>query len=199
MERTGQAAGDAQLMLVRHAPAIHGGRLAGRRDIPADLSDRAALGWLWSRIADHWPDHVLVSPARRCLWTACALFTIEKTHTDPRLWEQDFGAWEGLPLTELPDLGPLSGEALAAHRPPGGESFADVVARASPVFQAATGTTLIITHAGIVRAALALAIGPASALRFAVSPLSLTVLTRAGGVWAVQSVNETHAPRKTAK
>lgn len=180
-----------RLMLVRHAPAIHGGRLAGRRDVPADLSDRAALGWLWSRIRATLPDRVLVSPARRCLWTACALFITENTETDPRLWEQDFGQWEGLPLAALPDLGPLSGAALAAHRPPGGESFAEMAARARPVFDSATGTTLIIAHAGIVRAALALAIGPGAALRFAVAPLSLTVLTRTGPDWSVQSVNET--------
>lgn len=179
-------------MLIRHAPAIHGGRLAGRRDVPADLSDRAAFRWLWARIQADPPAHVQVSPARRCLWTACALYTTEATRADPRLWEQDFGEWEGVPFSALPDLGRLSGDALAAHRPPGGESFNDMIARVQPALTTASGTMLVIAHAGTVRAALALAVGPAAALRFEISPLSLTVMTRSGSDWTVRSVNETH-------
>lgn len=100
---------------------------------------------------------------------------------DPRLWEQDFGAWEGLPSADLPDLGPLSRRELARHRPPGGESFADVCARVEPAMRALAGQggrVGILAHAGTVRAALALALGDiGAALAFEIAPLSVTHLT----------------------
>lgn len=181
---------ETRLLLVRHAPALHGGALAGRRDVPADIPDSPALRAIRARLADPVPPLALVSPARRCLWTACAIAQSPDCRTDPRLLEQDFGAWEGLPFAELPDLGPLAPEALAAHRPPGGESFLDMAARVRPVLEAASGTTAIIAHAGTVRAALSLVTGPAAALAFAVAPLSLTVMTRHGGQWSIECVNE---------
>lgn len=180
-----------RLMLIRHAPALDQGRLAGRRDVPADLSDRAGLAWLRARISANPPDSILASPARRCMWTGYMLTPHDGIRTDSRLWEQDFGAWEGLPLTNLPDTGPLTDEALANHRPPGGESFADLVSRTRPVLESITGTGLIFAHAGTVRAALSLVTGPALALRFQVAPLSLTILRRMGKVWAVECVNAT--------
>ena len=88
-------------------------------------------------------------------------------------------------------------EELAAHVPPGGESFAGLCARIAPVLQdlAAGDTIAIVAHAGIVRAALALALGSApAALAFDVTPLSVTRLRAlAGGGWAILSVNWTPA------
>lgn len=180
-----------RLLLVRHAPALHGGALAGRRDVAADTAETPALAALRARLADPVPPLALVSPARRCLWTACAVLQSPELRTEPRLLEQDFGEWEGLPFAQIPDLGPLQADELARHRPPGGESFADMAARVRPVLEEATGTVAIIGHAGTVRAALALVTGPGAALGFAVAPLSLTVLTRnSGGHWAVECVNE---------
>ncbi len=178
-----------RLLLVRHAPSLHGGALAGRRDVPADTAETPALAAIRARLADPVPPLTLVSPARRCLWTACAISQSPECRADPRLLEQDFGAWEGLPFDRIPDLGPLPATALAEHRPPGGESFADMAARARPALEAATGTVAVIAHAGTVRAALSLVVGPA-ALGFAVVPLSLTIITRGGGRWSVECVNE---------
>lgn len=180
-----------RLMLVRHGPALHQNRLAGRRDIGADLSQQNRLDWLYHRIAEYAPQDVVVSPARRCLWTACALYLTDDTLTDARLWEQDFGEWEGMPFDELPDLGPLSGEELAAHRPPGGESFLDVASRVTPALEQIERPTLIVAHAGTIRAALAMVVGPVAALAFSVEPLSLTTLRRAGNGWAIEYVNAT--------
>ena len=186
----GQVA-ETQLLLVRHAPALHGGRLCGRRDVPADTTETPAIAALRARLATTPPELMLVSPARRCLWTACMLPMADHAlRTDPRLIEQDFGAWEGIPFADLPDLGPLPAQALATHRPPGGESFTDMAARARPVFESAQGRVAIVAHAGTVRAALTLAVGPAAALAFAVAPLSLTILTRHGEQWRIDSVNE---------
>ena len=83
--------------------------------------------------------------------------------------------------------------SLADHRPPGGESFADVCARVAPALAALPGgRTAIVAHAGVARAALALALGsPGLGLAFEVAPLSLTVLRRHPGGWSVACVNRT--------
>ncbi|SMX36925.1 histidine phosphatase family protein [Maliponia aquimaris] len=180
-------------MLIRHAPALHGGRLCGRTDVPADLSD-VALAPLRALLAG--VAHRVASPALRCVQTAGALWTGQDIPIDDRLWEQDFGAQDGLPFDRVPDLGPLSSEALAAHRPPGGESFADMAARVRPALEAlaskarAEGPVAVVAHAGTVRAALALALGTVPpALAFEVAPLSLTRLRVYEGGLSVMSTN----------
>ena len=127
-------AGDAatELILIRHAPAQAGGRLCGRTDVAADCSDLAALAALRLGVGD--PGRIVVSPALRCRQTAAALWPDAGAEENPALWEQDFGAWDGRATGEIPDLGPMTSSALAEHRPPGGESLADVVARVGPYF-----------------------------------------------------------------
>lgn len=185
-----------RLAILRHAPALTDGRLAGRSDVDADCSGDAAFRQMRQRIeallgADL---RALSSPARRCLQTAAAL-GLGTPPTRPELWEQDYGAWEGLAYDRLPDLGPLAARDLARHRPEGGESFEDMAARVHPLLRALTRDTLIVAHAGTVRAGLSLVVGPA-ALSFTVAPLSLTVLSRSGrdghdAEWAIEAVNLT--------
>lgn len=177
-----------RLQILRHAPALDDGCLAGRRDVDADCRDQAAF----ARLARHLGVSVpcLTSPARRCRQTAHALGYADPP-CDNRLWEQDFGDWEGRPYAELPDLGRKSAPQLASHRPPGGESFDDMAARLASLFNDLQGDRLIIAHAGTVRAALSQVVGPA-ALSFAVAPLSLSTLLRLGpGEWSVEAVNVT--------
>ena len=175
-----------RLYLIRHAPGLDEGRLAGRRDIPADCSDRAGFDWLTAALPTG--AAAIRSPALRCEQTAAALGLA----ADPveALWEQNHGICEGMRLDKLPDLGPLSTAALAGHRNEGGENFFDMAARVIPVLRGLTAETVIVGHAGTVRAALSIITGPA-ALSFEVSPLSLTVLRRAGRDWAVEAVNLT--------
>jgi alpha-ribazole phosphatase len=190
------AFGRHELLLIRHAPALHGGALAGRRDVPADLGDGAGLAALRRALGP--VDRVIASPALRCRQTATALWSGQEAALDARLWEQDFGAWEGMRFADLPDLGPLSGADLAAHRPPGGESFADLCARVEPALRAIAalpGRSAILAHAGTVRAGLAMALGMVGpALGFAIDPLSVTRLTVAGDGWAIGCVNHRAAP-----
>lgn len=182
-----------ELLMIRHAPVVADGRLAGRRDVAADFS-AVSLAGLTAEIVGA---ALVASPARRCLDTAAALCPGQTPETDPRLWEQDFGAWEGLPFADLPDLGPLTGAALAAHRPPGGESFANLCARVAPALEALAargGRVAVVAHAGVVRAALARAMGDvagngAGALAFQVAPLSLTRIIAAPGGWSIACVN----------
>ncbi|PKP68025.1 MAG: phosphoglycerate mutase [Alphaproteobacteria bacterium HGW-Alphaproteobacteria-5] len=193
-----------ELILIRHAPALAGGRLCGRSDVAADCGDGrriAALGAALGR-----PARVVTSPALRCRQTAAALWPGLATTEDAALWEQDFGEWEGRALADLPDLGTLPAAALADHRPPGGESFADLCARVQPALVRladGAGPVAIVAHAGTVRAGLALALGAsAPALAFAVAPLSATRISalpagdRSGDQpvgWSIGAVNWTPA------
>ncbi|MCC5957462.1 MAG: histidine phosphatase family protein [Natronohydrobacter sp.] len=181
----------ARLRMIRHAPALHGGALAGRRDVAADLGDGAGVAGVRGALGE--VGRVIVSPALRCVQTAQALFPGVGFAQDARLWEQDFGAWEGMALDALPDLGPLTRAELAAHCPPGGESFADLCARVWPALHeiAAGGDAVIVAHAGVIRAGLALVLdSPSQGLAFEVAPLSLTEVHQiTGHGWSVACVN----------
>ncbi|MBC9247104.1 histidine phosphatase family protein [Paracoccus sp. 11-3] len=176
-----------RILLLRHAPSLTGGRLAGRRDVDADVSDRAAFDWMRKRIGT--VAQTISSPARRCVKTAENLGLPPDNMSDS-LWEQHYGSWEGMKYRDLPDLGPLSAADLAQHCPAGGESFLDMSARVLPELQLIRQDTLIVAHAGTVRAALSQVVGHA-ALSFAVAPLSLTIMRRDGDVWSVEAVNIT--------
>ncbi len=184
-----------ELIVIRHAPADTQGRLCGRRDVPALVPDAAALASLAEALRD--VAQIVASPALRCRQTAQVLWPRRAPELEARLWEQDFGAQEGMAHADLPDLGALSLTELARHVPPEGESFADMVARAQPALrglarQARTaGPVAVVAHAGTARAALALALGDVSAaLAFEIAPLSLTRLRcLPEGAFSVVQVN----------
>lgn len=184
-----------RLALIRHAPALHGGAMAGRRDVAADVARVAQIAALRGRLDHLGVSRIVTSPALRCVQTAQALWPEHSEFDqDARLWEQDFGAWEGVPFTDLPDLGPMSSAELAAHRPPEGESFLDICARVTPALQElaqGAGCVAVVAHAGVIRAGLALALdAPATALRFEVAPFSVTEVVhvpRHG--WSIAGVN----------
>lgn len=183
-----------ELILIRHAPALTAGRLCGRTDVAADCGDVGRIAAL--RAAVGWPDRIVTSPALRCRQTAAALWPDKAAfRSDPVLWEQNFGAWEGMSHDALPDLGPIGPADLADHRPPGGESFADLCVRVAPALirTATGGRVAIVAHAGTVRAGLALALGSVPrALAFEVAPLSLTrIRALPDGGWSIGSVNWT--------
>lgn len=188
------------LLLIRHAPALNAGRLAGRRDVPADITDDVAMAALRKHMGV--VDRVIASPALRCRQTAQALWADTEPRLDQRLWEQDFGLWEGLPFAEIPDQGALPSEQLALLAPPEGESFADLCARVAPALEqiaALPGRSAIVAHAGTIRAALAMALGTSGgtigpALAFSIDPLSITRLIPCGTQWAIGCVNQKACP-----
>jgi len=168
------------LLLIRHAPSEPQGRLYGRVDVPARIEGEPGIAALRELLGG--VERRVSSPARRCRETATAIWPDGPAEVDARLWEQDFGAWDGKPFSEIPDVGPLPTEQLAAHRPPGGESFNDVVRRATPALREIAeanreAPVAVIAHAGTIRAALALALGAnGPALAFEIAPLSVTRL-----------------------
>jgi alpha-ribazole phosphatase len=183
-----------ELILIRHAAAATGGRLCGRIDVPLQDADAGTLMRAAGALSG--VRRVVTSPALRCRQTAAALFPGLEASEDARLWEQDFGDEDGVAYADLPDLGDLSRDLLAHRRPPSGESFSDMVARALPGLEAAAalarggGPVAVVAHAGTVRAAIAHAIGSVpAALAFEIAPLSVTRLRCLPDGFAVVAVN----------
>ncbi|GEO38620.1 phosphoglycerate mutase [Skermanella aerolata] len=194
--------------LVRHAPAINpDGLIYGQGEIAVDCSDRTALDALASLLP---ADPVrMVTPLARTGTTAEALWGGPWSDRDcvvePALLEQSFGDWQGLSHDALSALGDAQvaafWQAPATATPPGGESFADVVARVAPALERRSAEfrgrdIAAVCHGGSIRAALAVALGlsPAQALAFQIDPLSLTRIDHIPvpnepAVWRVVTVN----------
>ena len=171
-----------ELILIRHADPDHKGRLCGRTDIGLTEAGRAELAQLSPLLPS--VDRLIVSPAIRCVLTARGLWPGAILTKDESLWEQDFGDWEGMAFSDLPDLGDLTRDELAAAAPPGGESFLAVCARTHGALRDAAqsalnaGPVVVVAHAGVVRAALSMALDvPPAGLSFQIPPLSLTRFT----------------------
>jgi alpha-ribazole phosphatase len=154
------------LILLRHTrPAGSEGLCYGRTDLDlaADFEAEA------DRLAAALPPAVrlLTSPLSRCARLAARLGAARGLvpEPDPRLAELDFGAWEGRPWAGIPrhELDRWAAD-LTGARPHGGETVAELAARAGAALaEAAAGPVpaIIVTHAGVIKAALAAARGPA--------------------------------------
>jgi alpha-ribazole phosphatase len=196
---------------VRHAPVIgvHG-RVYGQDDIEADCADEAQFKHLAGTLPH---DAVwLVSHLKRTHQTASAIFAARVAATVPEpiitseLAEQHFGDWQGLTYDELDAQ---RGGAYhrfwhspASERPPGGESFEDVVARVGGAIARITsehaGRDIVaVVHGGTIRAALAIALGidAERVLGFAVDTCSVTRMDHLdggaqGAAWRIVAVNQ---------
>jgi len=135
----------SRLFLVRHGPT-HAKCMVGWSDLPADLSDTAAL----SRLELALPQDALVisSDLNRAVDTANAIQG-KRTRLphSPDLREIHFGDWE---LRTWADIDAEDPERIRAYwenpgdvRPPGGESWNQVCARVNAVID-----QLVHTHIG---------------------------------------------------
>lgn len=198
-----------RLFLVRHALVEPSARavIYGSMDVAlCDLALRqeaASYRWLAARLPQdaRW----VVTPLSRTRATAAAIFAAgypeQPLQMEPDLAEQHLGEWQGLSherfATMLRHPAHPFWPHAAEEKPPGGEAFADVIARVTltleRLVQEADGHDIvIIAHGGSIRAAIAQAMGltPHQALVFSIKNLSLTRLERHGADWRVAAVNE---------
>jgi broad specificity phosphatase PhoE len=161
-------------------------------DEPLDPRGRESLTKLSGRLPSC--DLVLRSPA------LCAAQTAEGLGLDARmetfLRDCDFGSWAGRSLADVQAEAP---EAIAEWlqnpraAPHGGESFADVMTRVGEWMdglRANHGSVLAITHAIVIRAAIAnaLSVGPEAFRRIDVAPLTRARLSDGGGRWTLAAL-----------
>ena len=103
-------------------------------DIGLSVAGRAQAAALAGRIAGEHFDRIVSSPLQRALETAATVARGRPVEPDPRLMEMDYGAWEGLTYEQI-DAVDAAGRSRWVADPeslacPGGESGADVAARA---------------------------------------------------------------------
>jgi broad specificity phosphatase PhoE len=200
---------------VRHAPVTaFSGRIYGQLDVPADCSELE----LFPGLARSLPPGAIwvASNLRRTHQTAEAIaaagLELPSLVIEPDLAEQSFGDWQG---RSREALAALRGDtwhrfwlAPAHERPPGGESFVDLIGRVGRAVERLTRThggrdIIAVAHGGTIRAAVAMAMGlqPEVALALVVDNCSLTRLDHIdgppssssdgtdGGVWRICHLN----------
>lgn len=147
------------LHLLRHGEPVLAGTMLGRTDCAVTEHGVAACV---ARVRELEVAAVVSSDLRRAAACADAVASARglTVTRDARWRELDFGDWDGLaPAT-------LDAEALARFRddpdgfpPPGGERWFSLVARVGAAIDALDGPTLVVTHGGAMRAALAVLCG----------------------------------------
>ncbi len=148
------------LMLVRHTtPDVEPGTCYGRLDLPVAATFAAEAAAVLAALP---PVTLIVSsPLRRCRVLAQHIADIRglTVELDERVQEMDFGAWEGLLWADIPraELDAWADDFMHA-RPHGGESVAMLRERtvaALSDWRRRAQATAIITHSGVIKAALA--------------------------------------------
>ena len=196
-----------RLLLVRHAttsasrratfPATTG---SAAIDDCAALDEAGVAGATALGAALPHADRCWTSHARRAVQTATHLgLTLDACLSD--LAEGDFGRWAGATLDQVhardPD-GLATWLADPGTTPHGGEALVDVRRRARRVLDAAAdadGTTIAISHGGLIKAALleVLDLPDAALWQLDCAPASVTEL-HPGRQWRTTMVNWTPAP-----
>jgi broad specificity phosphatase PhoE len=159
-----------EVVLVRHgSTSWTGHRYCGRSDPPLDAAGLEAARTLAASLAPTLSRDVLIvtSPARRARQTAAALAVasgVVDVEVDERWREADFGIAEGRTFDELAALEPNLAAALARGVTdidwPGGETAAELGSRVATAWSALVERArpaLVVSHAGAIRHALALA------------------------------------------
>jgi broad specificity phosphatase PhoE len=142
------------LYLARHGETewAAAGRHTGRTDIPLTARGEADARRLGARLAGRAFARVWTSPALRARRTCELAGFGPVAELDPDLWEWDYGQYEGLRSAEIRAARP--GWRLFADGCPGGESAADVAARADRVIErvrAASGDVLLFSSGHLLR------------------------------------------------
>lgn len=144
------------LHLLRHGAPDRPGLMMGSTD---GAPSTAGIGACIARAADLEFETLVTSDLRRTREAALAIAQSRPfpLAIDPRWRELDFGEWDSLDPAEI------DGEALMrfhsdpdANPPPGGERWSSLCARvAAALGDLSPAPTLIVTHGGAIRAALA--------------------------------------------
>jgi broad specificity phosphatase PhoE len=158
---------DVALVLVRHGETewSRSGRHTSFTDLPLTERGYAAARPLARRLAEFGFVRVLTSPRQRARETCALSGLADRAEVTDDLVEWNYGEYEGLTTDEIrlevPDW------TIFSHGAPGGESAADVAARADRLIAravAAGGTVALFSHGHFLRVLGARWIGlPASA------------------------------------
>jgi len=192
---------------VRHAPVtVDNGCIYGHIDLPCDVSDADCFAVLARRLPKDavWVTSHLQRTKQTAAAIAAAGLTFAAAAEERDFAEQHFGEWQGRNRAEVFRLhGADHGMWLAPadFRPPGGETFVEMMARVARGIgrwnELHPGRDIVaVAHGGTIRAALGHALGlpPARSLAFETGNCALTRLDyiEAHGkvpAWRIVAVN----------
>ncbi|WP_460272475.1 histidine phosphatase family protein [Celeribacter sp. ULVN23_4] len=185
----------SRLWLIRHGPT-HAKSFVGWTDLPADLSDHAAI----ARLEQALPQvPVISSDLSRAVDTASAIQnTRHRLPHDPRLRETHFGDWEMLEWADIQkrdgDLARRVFETPGDIAPPGGESWNGFSARVHAGINTLESETIVVAHMGVILALLQKALNCTAyeAMAHQIDPLSVTLIDCPAGIsgdWSCTQIN----------
>ncbi|GAB3269247.1 histidine phosphatase family protein [Kineosporia babensis] len=171
---------EPELWLIRHGLTewARDRRHTGRSDIPLRPEGEAAAAELAPRLAGVHFDLQLASPLQRAWHTAELAGLDPKAEPDALEW--DYGQYEGITTAQIQEQVP--GWSIWTASVPGGETLAQVAARADTVIervrQAAPTRAVLVAHAHYLRILAARWIGqdPALAAHLSLRTSTLSVL-----------------------
>lgn len=186
------------LYLVRHGPT-HAKTMVGWSDLPADLSDTAAL----ARLTAHLPDDALIvsSDLSRAAHTADAIAgPRERLAHDPELREMHFGYWELRSWKEIDAEDPKHIRAFwetPGHvAAPGGESWNQLRHRCDTavdrlITRQPQRDLVIVCHFGpiLTQVQRAEQLSAEAAFGHKIDNLSVTEIDITDGAWALRRLN----------
>ena len=149
-----------RILLARHGQTAWNalGRLQGHTDIELDSTGREQARALADAVRDAGVTRVWSSDLARARETAAIVASelgLPPPEVDPDLRERRFGVFEGLTRDECAANHPDAWRDWVAQtsHPPGGEPRADAIARMHRAMLrvVADGTTLVVSHGGVMR------------------------------------------------
>ena len=190
-----------ELWLIRHGETVWNAerRIQGQQhNSLSDLGVRQARR-LGARLEGEAFDTVYCSDLKRAVQTAELVFPGRTFVFDTRLREIARGALEGQLGAELVgeqrDVYAAMQKDLLNVRPPGGENYRDLAARAVPWLESLpdSGRVAAVTHGGVIYALLHHIVGVSGAVgwRFSASNTGVTRLRLAEGLVRLLSINDT--------
>jgi len=169
------------LWLARHGETDWSavGRHTGRTDLPLNDNGRAAARQLATVLAGEHFDLVLTSPLQRARETCELAGFADRATVDSDLREWDYGEYEGITMKQIRETRP--GWTVFADGSPGGETIAEVSARADHVIErvrSQTGRVLAFGHGHSLRvlAARWISLPPADGAKLVLGTASVSVL-----------------------
>lgn len=156
------------IVLIRHGE-IEGpkGRAVGQIDLPLSPHGHKQATQLAESLESFQPRRIYCSPLTRTVQTVSLIEKkcgIRSIHI-PEIKEINLGEWDGQEFAELKSRHPAEfekrGADIAGYRPPNGENFTDLKERVSSFLKQMDDEfpAVIVTHAGVIRIILHIALG----------------------------------------
>ena len=196
---------------VRHAPVVGvDGLIYGANDVECDVSNTSNFMSLAKTLPKGavWVTSHLSRAIKTAQAIAAAGLEMPNPLIEKNLGEQNFGEWQGLSWDQMLKIDEKAYNEFwtdpTGNRPPGGESFVDLIDRTGAVISQLTakhqGRDIVaVAHGGTIRAALSatLRLTPLQGMALQFDTLSISILEHvedgllrgSGGAWRLVGAN----------